>query len=222
MKTHMKFLAIAIAALAAQGALAQSQGSWMVRAGATTIKPQVSSGDLSPPGIAGSKLDVGSASQLTGGITYMYTDNISVDLPLALPFAHKLYGAGVMQGVGQVAEVNALPLTVSLQYRFMDAKSAFRPYVGLGATYAYFFGESGTGALTATTNPGGPPTTVKVQSKFTLTPQIGITMAVNDRWFVDAYYSMSKLSTSATLSTGQSIDMALDPISYGLSVGYKF
>jgi outer membrane protein len=231
MKTPVKFLAAA-ALLTAGSAFAQTAGTWMVRAGVTTISPQVSSGCLSAPDFgdlgAGGALgctrsDVSSDTQPSGGITYMLTDNIAVDVPVALPFKHKLIGQGSLAGAGEVGEVQALPFVVFLQYRFLDASAKFRPYIGLGATYAYFFNEQGSGKLTATTNPGSvTPTTFKTDAKFVLTPQIGATIAVNDKWFVDLHFSKSNLSTTTTFSTGQHIDIALDPTSYGIDVGFKF
>jgi len=231
MKHQLKFIALVTATLAVGNVCAQSAGTWMVRAGATTIAPENPSGNLSAPGFSlntsgtaagGSKTRTASDTQLAGGITYMYTDNISVDVPLALPFKHKMYGAGSVEGVGQVAEVQALPITVFLQYRFLEAHSTIRPYVGLGATYAYFFNEQGSGTLTAMSNPGGPPTKLKVDSQFTLTPQIGATFAIDSKWFIDVFYSKSMLTTRTTLSTGQTVDAALNPDAYGISVGYKF
>ena len=231
MKTQLKFLALATAILATGHTYAQSAGTWMVRLGAATITPENPSGNLSAPGFTltssgaaagGSKTSTAADTQLGGGITYMYTDNISVDLPIAMPFRHKLSGAGAVQGVGEIGEVQALPFTVFLQYRFFEANSTFRPYVGLGATYAYFFNEKGSGTLTAMTNPGGPPTKLKVDSQFALTPQIGATFAIDSKWFLDVFYSKAMLTTTTTLSTGQKVDAALNPESYGIHVGYKF
>ena len=222
MKKSIAFLTFSALALAASLASAQSAGSWLGRVGMTTIAPQVTSGDMSAPSFAGTKSDVSSASQVSGGITYMYTDNFSVDVPLALPFTHKLIGAGALAGAGQIGEVQALPLTVFFQYRFMEADSQFRPYVGMGATYAYFFNGKGGAALTAMTNPGGPATTIKVDSKFTVTPQIGLTYAISDKLFVDVFYSKSMLKTRNTFSTGQTLDITLDPASYGITIGTKF
>ena len=222
MKKSIAFLTFSALALAASLASAQSAGSWLGRVGMTTIAPQVTSGDMSAPSFAGTKPDVSSASQVSGGITYMYTDNFSVDVPLALPFTHKLIGAGALAGAGQIGEVQALPLTVFFQYRFMEADSQFRPYVGIGATYAYFFNEKGGAALTAMTNPGGTATTIKVDSKFTVTPQIGLTYAISDKLFVDVFYSKSMLKTRNTFSTGQTLDITLDPASYGITIGTKF
>ena len=222
MKTQLKLLALA-ATLSCTGAMAQTAGTWMARAGVVTISPQVNSGTLTAPDFkGGTKADVLSDTTLGGGITYMLTDNVSVDVPLALPFKHKLVGDGAMAGAGELGSVHALPFVVFLQYRFLEASAKFRPYVGMGATYAYFFNEEGSGKLTATTNPGGSPTKFTVDSKFALTPQVGATFALNDKWFVDVFYAKTFLKTRTNFSTGQTMDIALDPVSYGLNIGYKF
>lgn len=223
MHTQLKFLAAALALMAAGSTLAQTAGSKMVRIGATQIWPQVTSGDMSGPSLPGSKTDVDFDTQLGGGLTYMVDDHIAVDLPLALPFKHKLYGAGALAGLGKIGEVSVLPITLFVQYRFLEANAKIRPYVGLGATYARFFNETGSGALTATTNVGSStPTTFKVDSKFILTPQIGLTLNDGGKWFLDISYSQAKLSTTTTMSTGQRQDIALDPNTTAIAIGFKF
>jgi outer membrane protein W len=68
MKT--KFLIGALASLfATAGALAQSAGSVVVYGGAAQINPQVDSGDLTAPSLAGTKVDVKKASPTTGPTT---------------------------------------------------------------------------------------------------------------------------------------------------------
>lgn len=222
MKTPLKFLAAA-ALLTAASSFAQSAGTWMLRAGVATSAPEVSSGTQSAPDLAGgTRVDVGADTQLGGGISYMWTDHLALDLSMALPYTHKISGDGAIKGAGDIGEVKALPVTVFLQYRFMEASAKFRPYIGLGATYAYIYDAQGSGKLTALTNPGGPATKLSVDSKFALTPQIGATFAIGDKWFADIHYSQTKLSTTMHLSTGQHIDVALDPVSYGIDIGYRF
>lgn len=211
------------AACAALPASAQSAGSVLVRLGATQIKPNVDSGDLSPPSLAGTKASIRSDTQLSGGLTYMVTDNVSIDLPIALPFKHELDGDGAINGVGKIGEVKALPITLLGQYRFLDAKSAFRPYVGAGLTYAKFFKAQSTSALSGLTG-GSPtsPTTLSVKSKLAATVQAGMSFVVSDRWSVDANVTHTFLKTRATLSTGQTLDMKVNPDSFSLAVGYAF
>lgn len=217
--TKLKCIAAGLM-LAAFGASAQPAGSWLGRIGATTISPQVESGFLTAPSLPGTQIDAGDSTQLSGGITYMLTDTIALDVPLALPFRHDLTGAGAIAGAGKVGEVKALPMTVLLQWRFMDANAKMRPYVGAGVTYAKFFKERGTSTLSALTS--GSPTTFSVDSKAAGTVQLGASFMVTDKWFVDVNATKTWLSTRASLSTGQTIDMKLDPISFSIGVGTRF
>jgi outer membrane protein len=222
-KKHLSLGCMLASLLACNTVQAQSAGSWMVRAGATRMAPDVTSGDLSAPSLAGTTSDVGSSTRLGGGITYMYTDHFSVDVPVALPFKHALTGNGAIAGVGKIGEVKALPVTVFAQYRFGEANHQFRPYLGAGPTYAKFFKERSTATLSALTG-GTPanPTTLSVKSKLALSLQAGLSVAVNDQWFVDASVAKTFLKTRTTLSTGQTLDIQLDPFSVGVAVGRRF
>ena len=223
MNFHQRTLAAAFLLFAGLGAAhAQSAGSWLGRIGATRIAPDVTSGDLSAPSLPGTQSDVDAATQLSGGITYMYTDHFAVDLPLALPFRHDLVGAGAIAGVGKIGDVKALPITLMAQYRFLEAQAPVRPYVAAGLTYARFSGERGSGALTALTNPGGTPTQLSIESRWGTTFQAGVTARLNDTWFVEACLSKTFLKTRNTLSTGQTLDIQLDPVSVSLAVGMRF
>ena len=223
MKQTFKLSLVALAVVAGSAAHAQSAGTWMARVGATGIYPQVSSGDLSPPAWPNTQTDVSSDWSLGGGITYMITDNWSVDVPVALPFTHTLTGAGAIAGVGTIGTTKALPVTVWGQYRFGEAKSTFRPYLGAGLTYAYFFDENATNTLNALSG-GTPsnPTTFSIQSKFAFGVQAGATYAFNERWFLDGMVGYTWLKNTTTLSTGQTQPMTLNPVSVAISVGYKF
>ncbi|OQC00370.1 OmpW/AlkL family protein [Candidatus Skiveiella danica] len=223
MKQTLKLSLVALALVAGSAAQAQSAGTWMARVGATGIYPQVSSGDLSPPAWPNTQTDVSSDWSLGGGITYMITDNWSVDLPLALPFTHTLTGAGAIAGVGTIGTTKALPATLFAQYRFGDAKAAFRPYLGAGLTYAYFYDENATNTLNALSG-GTPsnPTTFSIESKFALSVQAGATYSFNERWFLDGVVGYTWLKNTTTLSTGQTQPMTLNPVSVAIAVGYRF
>lgn len=223
MKLDQRILTVAVLLGAGIGAAhAQPAGSWLGRIGATRISPDVTSGNLSAPSLPGTKSDVTAATQLSGGVTYMYTDHLAVDLPMALPFRHDLVGAGAIAGVGKIGDVKALPITLMAQYRFLEAQAPVRPYVAGGLTYAKFFGERGNRTLTALTNPGGTPTQLSIASRWGTTFQAGVTARINDAWFVDASLSKTFLKTRNTLSTGQTLDIKLDPVTVSVAVGMRF
>jgi outer membrane protein len=223
---NMSKLSLASAALLAvlsAPAIAQKAGSFSLEVGATKLSPQVKSGNLSPPAFPNTQTDVSDASGLTGAVNYMVSDNIAVNVPLGLGFKHDLLGAGAGgAGLGKLGEVKALPITVLGQYRFGEANASVRPYVGAGLTFAKFYKERGSAALTALTNPGGAGTTLSVESKLVPTIQFGAVFNVNEKWYVNAHYAKTFLKTTTKFSTGQTIDTKLDPGALSLAVGYKF
>jgi outer membrane protein len=227
MKSKFCFALSALTALTAftfgSAAQAQSQGSWLIRGGIVQLAPQVTSGTLSTPSLPGVQTSVSNSTQYGGGLTYMLSNNVAIDLPLALPFKHNLYGAGSIAGVGKMGDTKAIPATVMVQYRFGEASGMFRPYLGLGVTYAKFDGEHSTATLSGLSG-GTPliPTTLSIQSKFAATLQVGASYKIDERWFVDGAFSKTPLKTLTTLSTGQTLDMTLNPIGISLGVGMRY
>ena len=223
MHTRFTVLALALTLGAGANALAQSAGSWSASVGVTDLSPSVSSGNLSAPSLPNTQASVNSNTQLTGAVNYMLTNHLAVSVPLGYGFKHNISGAGAVGGVGTIATTKALPITALLQYRFLDAQSHCRPYIGAGLSYAKFYDTNGTGVLTGLTNPGSAtPTTMSLQSKWAPTLQLGVVFNLNDKWYVDANYTKTWLSTTATLSTGQTMNMTLNPNTYTLGLGYKF
>lgn len=216
-------LAFAAAATTSGSALAQSAGVWSLKAGINQITPKVKSGDMTAPALPGTKAGVESDTQAIIAANYMFTDDISAEFHLGIPYKHQLDGAGSIKGVGKLGTVQSLPPTLYLQWRFLEPKALFRPYVGLGLTYTRFQKETGSGALTATTNTGSTtPTTFTVDSKFALTPQIGVTYAINDKWFADLAVTKTYLKTTTHFSTVQKMDIRLDPVAVSFAIGYHF
>lgn len=222
----MKTLNLAIATLVAASscglAMAQKAGTFSASVGVTQISPSVNSGNLSAPSLPGTKVSVNNNSQLTAVLNYMVTDNINLHLPLSFGFKNEVSGAGAIAGVGKLADTKSLPITLIGQYRFMDANAAFRPFIGAGVTYAKFYNTNGTGVLTSITNPGGPGTGVSFSSKLAPTLQLGGVFNLNEKWYLEATYSKTFVTTRGTLTTGQTIDVKLDPSAYSFQVGYKF
>lgn len=220
MKKHLLALAL-MGALS--GAWAQSPG-WLIQGGITQISPSVSSGTLSAPSPSGTSVGVGSDTQATAQLTYVYNDHWSMAVPLGLGFKHKLYGTGAISNTGQIGTVTALPVTVFGQYRLGEANAKFRPYGMLGLSYVYFHDAQGSAALNGLNpiNPAGGSTGLKVDSKFAPGVGLGMFIRIDDRWFVDLSYAKTFLKTTTTLSTGQSIHTTLNPGITSLGVGMRF
>ena len=218
----VKLLVAAGALAVAGGAAAQSKGQWTLAVGANQITPHVESGPISAPALPNSLADVGKDTEPVLVVDYGITDNVSGEFTIGSRYKHSLYGAGAIAGTGELGTVEAMPPTAFVQYRFFEPNAAFRPYVGVGVTYAYFFKETGSFRMTALTNPGGPPTTFSIDNKLTVSGQIGGVWNFNDRWFLNAALVKTRLRTDVHFSTGQIQHMKLDPNSTMLSLGYKF
>ncbi|CAN5181449.1 outer membrane protein OmpW [soil metagenome] len=222
MKKHL--LCLAAVALSTIGfAQAQTAGSIVVRLGGTSVMPQVESGDLTAPSLAGTKVDIKNASQVTGGVTYFFSENLAIDVPVGVGFKHDVVGDGAIANVGKLGTVKALPVTVMGQYYFGTASSTFRPYVGAGLTYARFFKPKATAVLSGLTG-GSPsnPTLLTMKSVAGPTVALGLSVKLGGRWTADGVVSKVFLKTTGTLSTGQTIETTLDPLAVSLAIGYTF
>jgi outer membrane protein len=214
--------ALCIGATLSAGAAAQGKGDWTVKVGVNKITPKVESGNVSAPALPETKADVGPDTKPILNVAYFVTDNIVADLALGTPYRHKLYGAGSIQGTGELGTADVLPPTLFAQYRFFRPEAVFRPYVGLGVTYAYFRRERGSAQLTSVLNTGGPASTFSLESKWAASVQLGANFKLNERWSIDGGVIKTKLKTTATYSTGQTQPIRLDPVAINVGVVFKF
>ena len=120
---------------------------------------------------------------------------------LAQPMSVKIYGAGVRADDGAPNGVNGkhlattklLPPLVIGSYHFGDRKSAVRPYVGVGAMYAVFFGAKTTPFFDAYQ---GGKTTVSTKNTFGAGPFVGLQSAISDDWHLNV--SVGRIGLRAT------------------------
>ena len=220
-------LAVAIlaatSAIAATSAQAYEAGDFLVRGGFASVQPDVDSGLLKADGVrqANTAVDVDSNTQLGISFTYMYTNNIGIELLAATPFKHTLTGEKGLSGLGDFAEVKHLPPTLSLQYYPMDSSSAFQPYVGVGVNYTLFFSEDFNSGASATYKD------LELDSSVGLTGQIGFDYKLDENWSLNAAVWYMDIDTTAEFEgradgTKYEIDVELDPMVYMAGVSYKF
>lgn len=218
----MKYLQIVLfasfAVIAPQVA-AQSKGTWSVKAGYNQFRPQVKSGDIT--GVPGAQVDVDKGGAVFGSASYMFTDNISAELAFGIPPKLDIKGDGIIAPAGKIAETKVWSPILMTQYRFGSASSVLRPYVGVGASYVKFTGVETTPILSVLTNPGGS-TSASIDSAWGAVAQVGITYNFREKWFLDASIVPMRLKSTAHLSTGQKVDVRVNPMLVNLSIGLRF
>jgi outer membrane protein len=213
--------AAALTALALVGgqAVAQTESVWSVKAGYNYLFPQVKSGDIT--GVPGGKVDIGDGGGPFVSAAYMFSDHVSAELGFGVPPKLDIEGRGTIEQVGKIADAKVLSPILMFQYRFGRPDAVFRPYVGLGATYTKFISVTTTPILSMLTNPGGV-TTATIDNAWGAVAQIGATYNLNKHWFVDGSIVPARVRTTARLSTGQSVNVKVDPVLVNLAAGYRF
>jgi outer membrane protein len=222
---HIIAVSLMTAALsAAQQAYSYEAGEWLVRAGATTVDPDSSSSNAKVNGatVPNSGVTVGQDTAL--GITgvYMIDSHIGIELLVSTPFKHDIYGSGALNGV-KIGSTKHLPPTLSLQYYPMDSKSAVQPYVGIGINHTVFFQEDTDSDM----NAFGDGADLELDDSTGASAQIGVDLAINDRWFANAAVWYMDIETDATVkyNNGTEIkvnNVEIDPWVYNVGVGYRF
>jgi outer membrane protein len=215
--------ALALLTLGVSGAAsAQSARQWTVKLGVGQVSPQVHSGEVSAPALPHTKADVSDDARPVLALGYGVTDHLAVSLDVGQPFRLDLTGAGAIAGTGTLGTMRAIAPTAFLQVRPSAPTALLRPYVGIGLTYARFSDEKGSGQLTAITNTGGAPVTFELDRRWAPSLQAGLTVNVNQRWFADFMVAKTRLRTVGHFSTGQTLQMRLDPNFTSVAFGYRF
>lgn len=202
---------------------AYEAGDFIVRAGAAMVDPNENSGTISPAAISPAG-EVGIDDDLQLGLTgtYMFTDNIGLELLAATPFTHTIGLEGDLAGLGTLATAKHLPPTISLQY-FFNNDSSFTPYIGAGVNYTMMLeteitsnGEAVLGSL------GITDTSIDADDSVGLSLQAGLDMALTDNIILGAAVWYMDIETEIEVANAVKVDLDIDPWVYMVSVGYKF
>ncbi|WP_019626092.1 OmpW family protein [Thioalkalivibrio sp. ALJT] len=216
MRRTLTFRSLALAGLLAPAALIPahataasadvSAGDWLIRGGLTHVAPKSDNGTLTHLGNA--SVDLGSDTKPSGNITYMLTDNLGLELLVAIPFKHDI----TIDGIGKVGTTRHLPPTLSLQYHFNNG-SGIRPYVGAGINYTFIFDQDTSAVLGAD---------VDLDDSWGAAVQAGIDFAVDDNWFVNGEVRWIDIDTDASLEGTHLGTVNIDPWTFGVNLGYRF
>ncbi|MBB3227639.1 outer membrane protein [Luteibacter sp. Sphag1AF] len=196
-----------VAACAAAGSFAahaaSSDQNWVVHVGAHTVDPVSDSGRL-----AGMNSKVGSSTRPTFSAEYFFTPSLSLEVLAALPFKHDVRLDGA-----RAVSVRELPPVVGVNYHFLPGSSV-SPFLGAGVNYTHFYDAKGTGPLTGAH--------VELKDSWGLAAHGGVDVHINDRWMVTADLRWIQIRSKVSVG-GERVGKArIDPLAYGLSVGYRF
>ena len=135
-----------------------------------------------------------------------------------------------------------LPPTISALYYF-DTDSNFKPYVGAGINYTFFFEDKFNPSMSGDSSPviqsisdgttvtaiGAPLDAgdLNLENSWGLSAQVGFDYVIDKNWSVNMSARYIDIDTTARFTAvggtvpGQ-VDVEIDPMVYSLQVGYKF
>lgn len=147
-------------------------------------------------------------------ISYFFTKNIAAELILGVT-KHSVSGTGTLTGI-DVGKSWLLPPTLTLQYHFTDF-GAFKPYVGAGVNYTFFFSQKAAGGTVIESH---------LKDSFAPAVQVGFDYMFDKHWGwnVDVKKLWLRPEWSGTLAGGTPITgkVKLDPWLIGTGITYKF
>ncbi len=202
MKRTTIAIAIAAATLTAGVAVAQ-ESPWMVRARAVHIDPA----DRSSPigGVTESDLITVSKKTIPEvDLSYFFTPNWAAELVLTYPQKHTVKVDGT-----SIGSFRHLPPTLTLQYHFLP-NATFSPYLGGGINYTRISSVKLDSDINLERNSWG------------LALQAGFDVKLNRNWSINVDVKKVQIRSDVSMAGEQISRVKLDPVLFGVGVGYRF
>lgn len=236
MKNIVKFVAASMLVIGTSSAFAQKAGDFIAGVGGALIVPSAGLSPISSTSptyvaiLSGASSSIGSSSTVVLSGLYMWTDNVateltigippqlSVDLATPSPYASAPYHASA-------ATAKALTPSLVAKYLFNAPGETWRPYLGLGLTYASFNNVSINTADPMVNVLAG--TSASLSSSWAPVFNFGTIYNITDKWSINASISYVPLKTDATFvnNTGTQTTtgtLTINPVEYVVRLGYKF
>lgn len=185
--------------------IAQAEGPFMVRARAVNLDWDNKNSD-GLQNVAGT-IEADKRWIPEVDLTYFFTKNLAAELVLTYP-----QKVDIKAGGAKIGKVEALPPSLMLQYHFTDM-GMFKPYVGLGLNYTIFT-KKGFNAL---------GTRVSVDdSTVGLAAQVGADFMLDKNWSINVDAKYIQMETDVKAGGAKIGKLGLNPVTWGVGVGYRF
>jgi outer membrane protein len=195
-------LAAVLATCAAGSATAQTAGEspWLVRLRAVHLDS--ANGGSTSPDLG---LSMNNKTIPEVDITYFFSPNLAAELVLTVPQRQTVYSNGT-----DIGTFKHLPPSLLMQYHFTNVQG-FKPYVGAGVNYTRITNvnlASGTAGLEKSSVGG--------------VLQAGLDIPIDKKLSFNIDVKKVYLRSDVFLAGANVGDFKIDPVLFGVGVGYRF
>lgn len=204
--TSIRTRLIAAAALACAAAAPAFAGDFMVRARVLQLDPaNESTATLSALG----GVSVNTKYIWEIDASYFVTPNVAFELIATTPQKQTVSLDG-----SKIGTLRHLPPTLTAQYHFAPTNPTVRPYVGFGVNYTHFSAVK--------LELSGTPLEIDRNSWGTAI-QLGADFPINDKLSINVDFKKIDIRTDVTHpSLGNVGTVKVDPVLFGIGIGYRF
>jgi outer membrane protein len=231
---NKKFLSLSLIAAGTLLACSSAMAQYTIQLGGAYVDPNSSAGTATGPltPLGAISLNVKPQSTVFFAITREINDQWDVQLAMGVPPTHDVAfkvtkasalpnSVAAQDGV-IISKVTQVAPTLFANYKFGEASSVFRPFVGLGVNYTMFDPAETTPANDAI---NGGPTKIKLADSWGLAWQAGATYKFDKKWSLSGTYTSADVNTVVTTNTlgiERKVNIKFAPNVFVLAVGYSF
>jgi len=234
MKSIVKFAVASLIVGLSSSAFAQKAGDFIAGIGGALIVPNASISNISSTSptynglLKDASASIGSSSTVVFSGLYMWTDNIATELTVGIPPTMTIdltTPKGSSLNHNGAATAKALTPSLVAKYLFNSPGETWRPYLGLGVTYATFQNVSINSSDELVNALAG--TSASLSSSWAPVFNAGTIYNIDDKWSINASISYVPLKSDATFVNAAGTQtttgtLTINPIEYVIRLGYKF
>src|SRR5690606_22247822 len=112
-------------------------------------------------------------------LSFHVSSHLAIEMLLSPPFELDLRGTGSAANLGTVARFKSWGPVAIAQWRFGSDDQIFRPFTGIGVTYAAFFSEQASSSLE---NMAGGPVELSFRNTWSPVWQLGVEARLSRSW----------------------------------------
>lgn len=188
-------ISAALWAPAAQGA----EGPWMVRVRAVNLDA------VNKTTFGANVVSANDKVIPEVDISYFFSPNLAAELVLTVPQKHDVRLNGAVIG-----SLKHLPPTLTLQYHFDTVGGKFKPYVGAGVNYTRFSSVNLPAGLTVEKN------------SFGAALQAGVDIPLGDNLYLNFDVKKVQIRTDLSIGGVKQGTVKVDPVLFGVGLGWRF